>query len=82
MKKPLQVWIPILCVSFLCGVVFASKPEKVKDFHVLKVPETSEVVIDATDSVAKPKMKFDIFKTGRETIAADPNNIIGGIELP
>jgi hypothetical protein len=65
-------------VPFLCG----SKPETAKDFHVLKITETGEIIINANDKMAKPKMKFDIFKTGRETIAADSNSIIGGIELP
>ncbi|MGA2914731.1 MAG: hypothetical protein ABSE89_01760 [Sedimentisphaerales bacterium] len=90
MKKLLWMLVLIFCVSFPCGSLFGSESKKaknphipeVKDFHVLKVTETGEVVIDASNSTAKPKMKFDIFKTESKTIAADPNNIIGGIELP
>ena len=61
MKKLLQVWIPLLCVLFLCGYAFGSKP---KEFHVLKTTEVGTVVIDAGNKVAKPKMRFDIFDSG------------------
>lgn len=63
MKNLFWVLIPILCVSFLCG---CEESNKVKEAHVLKISGTGEVVIDANDSMAKPKMKFDIFKTGEE----------------
>jgi hypothetical protein len=43
------------------GVAFGSKP---KDFHVLEITETGGVIIDAGNNIAKPKMKFDIFKAG------------------
>jgi|GEM_PF-2214221 len=80
MKKLLWVFIPILCVSFLCGVALGSKP---KDFHVLEITETGDVVIDAGDNITKPKKKFDIFKTsGALTTVDNPNVIIDGIEIP
>ena len=79
MKKLLQVLIPILCVPFLCSVAFGSKP---KDFHVLKITETGEVIIDATAKTTKPKKKFDIFTTGENLTAFDdPNKIIGQEEI-
>jgi hypothetical protein len=83
MKKLLQVWVPILCVLFLCGVVLASESKEVKDFHVLGITETGNVVIDAGDNVTKPKKRFDIFKTGGALTTVDnPNGIIDGIEVP
>jgi hypothetical protein len=68
MKKLLQVLIPILCVPLLCGVALGSKPETPKDFHVLEITETGDVVIDAGDNIAKPKKSFDIFKTSSSNI--------------
>jgi ribosomal protein L13 len=76
MKKLFWVLIPILCVPFLCG----SKPEKAKDFHVLEITETGDVVIDAGDNITKPKMKFDIFKYKILTAVDDPNKIVGKVE--
>jgi hypothetical protein len=69
MKKLLQVWVPVLCVLFLCGVAIGSES---KDFHVLALTETGDVVIDAGNNITKPKKKFDIFKTsgGIEILAA------------
>jgi hypothetical protein len=37
-----------------------------REVHVLKATVTGDVVIDAGDNIAKPKMKFDIFRTGEE----------------
>jgi hypothetical protein len=59
MKRLLQVSFLICCVPFLFG--FGSKPKKV--IHVLEITETNNVIIDANNSMAKPKMTFDIFKT-------------------
>jgi hypothetical protein len=64
MKKLLWVLIPILCVLFLCG---CEESNMVKEAHVLRTTETGEVIIDANDSIAKPEMKFDIFRTGEES---------------
>lgn len=77
MKKLLQVLIPILCVPFLCSVVFASKP---KEFHVLGITEINDVIIDANYKTAKLKMKFDIFKEENLKAVDDPNKIIGKAE--
>lgn len=76
MKKLLQVLIPILCVPFLCG----SKPETAKDFHVLEITETGNIIIDANDSMVKPKMRFDIFKYKTLTAVDDPNKIVCKVE--
>jgi hypothetical protein len=62
MNKLLWVLIPILCVLFLCG---CEESNMVKEFHVLRTTDIG-VVIDANDKMAKPKMKFDIFRTGTE----------------
>ncbi|KKR96835.1 MAG: hypothetical protein UU48_C0023G0006 [Candidatus Uhrbacteria bacterium GW2011_GWF2_41_16] len=58
MKKLLQVLIPILCVPFLCGVTFGSKP---KEFHVLSVTEMGDVAIDAGRNVTKPNSQLQGF---------------------
>jgi len=44
-----------------------------QQIRVLETAEMGDVVIGANDRIAKPKMKFDIFRTG----ANDPN-----IEIP
>jgi hypothetical protein len=60
MKKLLQVLILIFCVLFLYG---CEESNRVKEVHVLKAAGTDEVIIDANDSIAKPKMRFDIYNT-------------------
>jgi len=77
MKKLLQVLILILCVPFLCGFLFGSKP---KEIHVLGITEINDVIIDANYKMAKLKMKFDILKDENLTAVDDPNKIISKIE--
>ncbi|MFA6185868.1 MAG: hypothetical protein WC770_01470 [Phycisphaerae bacterium] len=72
MKKLLQVFIPILCVPFLCGFLFDSKPKtskKLIEARVLDVTATGEVVIDANNSMVKTKVMLDIFRTNGELTA-------------
>ncbi|MGA2914729.1 MAG: hypothetical protein ABSE89_01750 [Sedimentisphaerales bacterium] len=64
MKNLLYVLISILCLPFLCG---CEESNIVKEAHVLRTTETGEIIIDANDSMAKPKMKFDIFRTGEKS---------------
>jgi hypothetical protein len=61
MKRLLQVSFLVFCIPFLCGFLFGSKPKKV--IYVLEITKTGDVIIDANDRIAKPKMTFDIFKT-------------------
>jgi hypothetical protein len=61
MEKLSHLLAIVLYVLFLCCYAFGSEP---KEFHVLKTTEIGNVVIDAGDKVAKPKMRFDIFESG------------------
>jgi len=71
MKKSLLVLAVLLYMPSL-GL---AKP---KEVHVLKITETGDILID---TAAKPKTKFDIFKTEQITDSDDPNNVIT-IEIP
>jgi hypothetical protein len=64
MIKSSLVLVPVLSILFLCGALFGSDSKKVEDFHILKITGTGDVVIDADNKIAKPKMKFDLFKPG------------------
>jgi hypothetical protein len=74
------VFLVIFLVLF-CSPLFGkdAKLETI-DFRVLETVGIGDVVINATDSMVKPKMRFDIFKYKTLTSVDDPNKIVGKVE--
>ncbi len=74
------VFLGVFWVLF-CSSLFGSESKlETIDFCVIETVGISDVVINATDSMVKPKMRFDIFKYKMLTAIDDPNKIIGKVE--
>jgi hypothetical protein len=74
------VFVAAFLVLF-CSPLFGkdAKLETI-DFRVLETAGIDDVVINATDSMVKPKMRFDIFTYKTLTSIDDPNKIVGKVE--